>query len=193
MYTECHVRNDSDAAATYLGQLLTISQSYEIQLHERIDWASDSAVLADINAGDLIVNDGTDDLSASDGIELLQNMSMGRRLTIAFGDVDSAVSTHDGLAWKVMRRFTYRGSSREGTPKRFLASVRGVGTTGKIRLYDKTNTNIIAQKTIADGPFAFVSDTTLINIPVGRSLFEIQLQSDTNGSDVMVTAADLIW
>ena len=49
------VKNNSGIEKTWVGQVLSIGESYEIQPNEDLAWSNDPTVLADVDSGDIQV------------------------------------------------------------------------------------------------------------------------------------------
>ena len=68
MATLKKIKNNTGADKVYSGQVIAPGAYYQIQYIEEIIWTIDSVLQADIISGSAIVNDGTADLSVSDGL-----------------------------------------------------------------------------------------------------------------------------
>lgn len=62
------VKNESGASKIYGGVTIADQASYTIQQADRYLFQSDDVLIADIGSGDAVINDGTNDLSISDGM-----------------------------------------------------------------------------------------------------------------------------
>ena len=85
-------RNDSISiiVLSELGLEIQVGESYNLTIDEYLRWADSEAITElsfYINSGDLVINDGTNDLSASDGIRFLEYAD---RAYIQKDDVDVA-------------------------------------------------------------------------------------------------------
>ena len=65
------IKNDSGEQKTWLGQVFEDQEIIEISPNSHASWASDATVTADINSGDIIVNDGFTDLDSANGLRHL--------------------------------------------------------------------------------------------------------------------------
>ena len=61
------IKNNKVTDDYWVGRLIVAGDQYQLESQERYKWAFDDKVITDIQSGDLIVNDGTSDLSASQG------------------------------------------------------------------------------------------------------------------------------
>lgn len=86
-----------------------------------------------------------------------------------------------------IRSFVYDGTEI-WTPEHFLviASLSRAGATGLARLYDHTHNNVIAIVSWTNLDKQIVSTTTLSNLPLSDSIIELQVATDTNGTDARV-------
>jgi len=66
------VKNSTGAEVVYLGQAIEAGQYYQLQYSEQIDWANSTVVQGAVTAGTLVINNGTADLSAADGLVYLK-------------------------------------------------------------------------------------------------------------------------
>lgn len=97
-------------------------------------------------------------------------------------------------SWDVQRRFIFRGTDVLGTPTAFKAIVAVSANTGDIRLYDATNSNIIAViYNYTNTSWDIVTDSNLSNLPTGEAMFEIQLKVDNEGDWNYLSGASLIF
>ena len=93
------VRNNSGSVKTYLGQILNSSDTFDIPFSDFRLWAEDADVLADVASGDLIVNDGTSDLNATDGGVWIRLIADSATISVSGGTttVDTAITAADGV------------------------------------------------------------------------------------------------
>lgn len=57
------LKNTKESSDTWVSQTIEPNTYYEVQFSELFRWQNDSKVLTDIGSGDLLVNDGTTDIS----------------------------------------------------------------------------------------------------------------------------------
>lgn len=65
------IKNNTGSTKTYSGQEIAPAAYYEIQVYEELVWVNDTTLQTDITAGDAVVNNGTTDLNATDGLAYL--------------------------------------------------------------------------------------------------------------------------
>lgn len=65
------VKNNSGDTDTWVGVTLSDQESYTVPVVYWSTWILDAKVIADITSGDLIINDGSSDLSPSEGLEYI--------------------------------------------------------------------------------------------------------------------------
>jgi len=65
------VKNNTSNNGVWVGQSISANQSYTILESEIENWRNDDTVVADITLGILVANNGSEDLTPSDGIRLL--------------------------------------------------------------------------------------------------------------------------
>lgn len=65
------IKNNSPNPITVVGKTLQPNESYQLSKFEWISYSANQLVRDEVTSGNLIVNDGTTDLSPSDGINLL--------------------------------------------------------------------------------------------------------------------------
>ena len=70
------LKNDSGATVTVsdTGVSIPDASQYTIQPQDYLLWAASSDVVTEVGAGNLVVNDGSFDLSISDGIDLIKGI-----------------------------------------------------------------------------------------------------------------------
>lgn len=78
------IRNVSGADRQVINRVLANNESFTIPYHLWLECASDTTLAADISAGNLIVNDGTSDLSIAEGLELIQRFQFDSANKISF-------------------------------------------------------------------------------------------------------------
>ena len=77
--------------------------------------------------------------------------------------------------WEVLASFIFTGTEDTGTPTTFqIISWSKDGTTSFVRLFDYNNNNEIAEITVGSSTRQILLDATLSNLPIGKSIFEIQ-------------------
>lgn len=72
MILTIRMKNATTSPKSWVGQEIQPGDYYQIQSQEKEAWENDSQVLSDITAGNLVVNDGQNDLFPDDGIQRLQ-------------------------------------------------------------------------------------------------------------------------
>ena len=75
------VRNTGEDDGIWAGVQVLAGDSYTIPTESYAEWARDVGVLGDVIAGTLVMNDGSRDLSASEGIDLLKGTSPSEVVT----------------------------------------------------------------------------------------------------------------
>ncbi len=92
-------------------------------------------------------------------------------------------------SWYISGAFIFEGTATIGVPTsvEIIAYVKDTGTTGNFRIYDYTNTNEICNITVTGKNKAIHIDSSLINLPTGESILEIQGKSN-NGKEVYIEA-----
>lgn len=86
------VRNNKQTSDTWCGLLMDAGASHTIELVELARWQNDSKVLSDIASGNLILNDGTNDISdVASAINFLKDTDTTQR------DSDGAVMTRSKI------------------------------------------------------------------------------------------------
>ena len=91
----------------------------------------------------------------------------------------------DDTTYKTKGRFVFQGSTVTGTPTliKIIAEVSS-GSTGSVRLFDATNSLVIAEKTgISSTTPSIVDMGTISNVPTGEAIFEIQLRNSLGEVD----------
>ncbi len=83
------LRNESGSTQTYAGKTLADGESYTISITEWTEWSLNEPVRAAIESGDLVVNDGTTDLSSQDGLNILDKFQPD--LANFFNGIDAGV------------------------------------------------------------------------------------------------------
>lgn len=78
------IRNVSGADRQVINRVLANNESFTIPYHLWLECASNTTLAADISAGNLIVNDGTSDLSIAEGLELIQRFQFDSANKISF-------------------------------------------------------------------------------------------------------------
>lgn len=70
------IKNNTETEKTWAGQSVQPGAYYQIQGVEEIRWANDDEVMTSITAGEIIVNDGIDDIpDVNDGIDWIKNQT----------------------------------------------------------------------------------------------------------------------
>jgi len=67
------IKNNDSISHTWAGQLITAGSYYTLQPTEYANWSMDAEVLSAIGSGIGIMNDGSNDLGVSAGIDLLKD------------------------------------------------------------------------------------------------------------------------
>lgn len=87
------VKNDSGSEKTWAGITLADQETYEVPAVYWAAWILDPTIIADITSGDLVVNDGTTDLSVSEGLNWIKLYQSDRAEDLSF---DNSVAMLDG-------------------------------------------------------------------------------------------------
>lgn len=103
------------------------------------------------------------------------------RLTegIIFGDKIQGYSQNSG-AYAERKCFLYLGSAHTGLPVKIkvVANV-SAGTTGKIKVYDITNSQVIAELTgISNTTLSVLDMGTITNCPTEEAVFKVEIGTD---------------
>lgn len=87
-------------------------------------------------------------------------------------EVDSAIS------WVEVARFVFPGTGATGDPSsiKFLLECTLATYTAYARVYDVTNSQVIASVSTTSNSMTIVSDSTLQNLPAGEAIWAIQLK-----------------
>lgn len=80
MILTIRMKNATTSPKSWVGQEIQPGDYYQIQSQEKEAWENDSQVLSDITAGNLVVNDGQNDLFPDDGIQRLQAEAESERI-----------------------------------------------------------------------------------------------------------------
>lgn len=78
------IRNTSGSDKQVLRRSLADGESYEIPYHLWLELADSDSIATDVTSGDLVVNDGTSDLSVTEGLELIQRFHFDYAGKVAF-------------------------------------------------------------------------------------------------------------
>lgn len=105
---------------------------------------------------------------------------------------------NSGTTYNTYRRFAFGGSDNVGTPTKIVFVACGEGTTASVRIWDSTNSQVIAEITGVTNTyptFQVVTDSTLTNIPTGEAVWELQVLSGSSGGTNYgnVASATVYW
>jgi hypothetical protein len=76
------IKNTTQSEKEWVDKIVAAGESYTIQRHEDSKWAADAEVISDVQSGDAVINDGTQDLSASDGEQWLKFLDDATKITL---------------------------------------------------------------------------------------------------------------
>lgn len=98
------VKNNSGATKTWLGQSIDDQEYYSISESDRSTWIDDTDVFTDIASGDLVINDGTEDLTDPvEGYKVLQG-----KVVFPISDIDNRkISVHTSYKPHLPDSWTY--------------------------------------------------------------------------------------
>lgn len=103
--------------------------------------------------------------------------------------------TSNSQTYESVAKFIFRGTTALGTPvaAKFLMWNTEAGGNHSARIYDLTNTNVLAEV----GPFSgqtpvIRTDSSLVNLPAGESIFELQVK-DTNKKNTAISDMLLVF
>lgn len=65
-------KNTTGSVINIAGQDIAANGQYTVQESERHLWASSDTLITKVGSGDIVINDGTNDLSSSDGLDLVK-------------------------------------------------------------------------------------------------------------------------
>jgi len=83
----------ADISISDVGETIPASSQITIDPQLYLLWAASSDVVSPVGSGDLVVNDGSVDLNASDGMDLLKGIFQKHRI---IGNTDSTLIGNDG-------------------------------------------------------------------------------------------------
>jgi hypothetical protein len=99
------IKNNTAVTQEWLDRILEPGEYYDIQTWDEKRWATDSEILTAIQSGDAVVNNGTEDLNSTDGLNWLNYVDSAEHVFLDLTDFDSvnalngidetAVSIHD--------------------------------------------------------------------------------------------------
>lgn len=87
------IKNDSGSTKTWGGITLSDQETYEIPSVYWTTWIADESIADDINSGDLVLNDGSADLSPTKAIEWLKLFQSNKAQDTVF---DNSIAELDG-------------------------------------------------------------------------------------------------
>jgi hypothetical protein len=99
-------------------------------------------------------------------------------------------------AYSTVSRFIFRGSTIHGTPTnaKAIAWISSSSQTGRVRLYDITNSLTIATSgTFNNTTGAIIDLGTISNVPTGDAIFEVQILSSITSNTVFISAAHIYF
>lgn len=108
--------------------------------------------------------------------DVLEELKVAKRIYMSFGDLNDDYCQNLLGVYKVMRNFTFCGTTMTGIPNCFkvVASMKLANRTGRVRLYDVTNAKEICQVDITSTTKDIYDMGTISNLPSSGALFEIQ-------------------
>lgn len=123
------VKNVSGSEKTYGGQAIANNGSYTIQEIERPLFSNDEVLLTDIGNSDAVINDGTNDLSISDGIDYLKGYNFKPKLDSIGNQITATekISGKDFMA-AVSHDFTDETTWFQGSTRVTGETLSGSGT-----------------------------------------------------------------
>jgi hypothetical protein len=92
--------------------------------------------------------------------------------------------------YEVKAYINFPGSTAVGTPTAIKSLVwNDSGSGSSIRIYDRTNSNIIAELTSFSGSSPQLLDLgTLSNVPTGQAVFEVQTKKGGSAGEVRLAS-----
>lgn len=83
------LKNNSGAEKQILNRMVPDAGSFTIPTYHWLELASDGGIAADIASGSLVVNDGSNDLSIAEGLELVQRFQFDSSEKITFNNANN--------------------------------------------------------------------------------------------------------
>lgn len=201
---EIILRNDTTANIAIddlYSQTIPAGQQIRLDdLHGIDAFRKSTELMGLIMDGSLIVNDGIEDLTPTDGTNHIEVMSKYEILKLWGGGI--AVSrginftmsdhqSHDYVAngditYLTLRSFLYDGTTI-WTPEKFSvigSMANASAVTGYARLYDYTNNNQIIEVTWGVVNKNVYTSSVISNLPTSPAILELQTKTENRGKDI---------
>lgn len=95
-------------------------------------------------------------------------------------------------SFSIIGSFIFYGSSVVGEPKNFeIVAWSKNGQSGTVRLVDYDSGDVIGEIGVSSGTKSILSDTSLNNIPTGKSILEIQGKTTNSKKELYIEAVTL--
>lgn len=179
------VKNNTGAEKVWIGQTIQPGEYYELQGQEDKAWSKSTAVIADIDAGVIIMNNGSTDLTNTEAAKLLLTDVSRSELQLVNDSVTVTPSTYTKIGgsciwWK------NRNSSYKNGVVVFECTVET--KTLSVQLYDVTNGTECGDKVgvSSSGFYKFN-----VNEPNSTARLELRakIESGSGGADPVVLVA----
>lgn len=170
--------------------------------------ASSLNLKAKVATGDIIINDGNEDLSISDGLKHIEIKSvydmlsqtqqdLVRDIHINFCAFDYDNSWAAKLIYFNVAKILYLGMNNVGSPDSidFIACMDDPTAKGSVRIYDYTNNQVICEafeQVTSDSPQLY-SMTQFSNLSDEKAIWEIQIKTDTNAKCIRLYELTVIF
>jgi hypothetical protein len=181
------VKNNKEILDVWVSQEIQPGQYYVLEEFEEDRWSINPKVEEDVINGNLVVNDGTGDLSSGDGLNLIKNK------TRYVGPCEFSINTTVtlGVFTIVGTRIVFRGQNYVGMPYKIKMLASTTSSSASVRIYDVTNAKVICQKTDITGNASQIFDMgSITNIPSREAIWEVQAK--INGAIGGITVESMI-
>lgn len=89
----------------------------------------------------------------------------------------------NNIAYSILSKFIFRGTLILGIPKKIKIAGYQTATDGTVQIYDVTNSLVIVEKSAITSTIPIIIDLgTLVNLPTGEAVFEIQAKRTGGGA-----------
>lgn len=192
------IKNNTDQVVVLSDINLDIaaSASYTIPPDRYSRYAASSDLITKLGDGTLTCNDGTDDLSLIDATSFLQITNVSdiildpRSIEFSWAGVGAPELSTVNSTYTTMARIVFRGSSVVGTPSAMTAACFQQGTDMSIRVFDVTNTQVIAEVSgIVSSTPSLVDFVTISGVPETEAIWDIQLLEHGEGGETASLSA----
>ena len=115
------LKNTTGSVIYVLGRSIAASGQDDFTDESLTDLRLDATLIADIISGDIVVNDGTDDLDATIGQRFVDNMLTTFVNTVtSFGDLPSSPSTDDFVFYTPFQDWVMYDGTHWASPKKYV-------------------------------------------------------------------------